>query len=431
MNKVEITSVKTEKNSIKLNFEIEGTKQFKEMFIPPFVLNIEYEAELDGLPESIAVIPFICNVLPIIWLFDAELIVNEIDKSFYESIPEFKNGYIQMYKNFEFGGRITAKSIIKNDCAGDKSAALFTAGVDAFYTMLSHIDEHPALLTLWGADVPINNEAFWKNINIQIKNIANQFNLPSYVVKTNFREFFSDTQLTKYVACKDNELNWYLDFQSGIGILGHISPLAYIMGIGKLYIASSYTTADIGRYCCASDPTIDNYLRFANTQVIHDAFECSRQLKVQRICEYSKKNNAKINIHVCNKSEDGSNCCVCEKCCRTMLSIIAENENPKDYGFEYYDENVRKKMMYNIQHKYAVNTWYCYSYIQNKFREVYTKKTCPKDLKWFYNVKIIKYTPLHTKIYRKLAHAAKAVLKKFGYTPSQEWATIYTKNEQR
>ena len=32
-------------------------------------------------------------------------------------------------------------------------------------------------------------------------------------------------------------------------------------------------------------------------------------------------------------SQEGDNCCMCEKCYRTMAGLWAEGENPENYGF--------------------------------------------------------------------------------------------------
>ena len=66
------------------------------------VFRTEYSIPLQGLPESVAVIPFIVNILPIIWLTDAILEVPRLDRSFYQSIEKFKQGYISMYPQMKF-----------------------------------------------------------------------------------------------------------------------------------------------------------------------------------------------------------------------------------------------------------------------------------------------------------------------------------------
>ena len=52
----------------------------------------EYNENIERVPKNIAVIPFIVNVLPIVWLTDAILEVEELDRTFYNSINRFKQG---------------------------------------------------------------------------------------------------------------------------------------------------------------------------------------------------------------------------------------------------------------------------------------------------------------------------------------------------
>lgn len=70
----------------------------------------EYNENIDIVPPSIAVIPFVCNVLPIVWLADMELVVDELDKTFYECLPEVRHGYMLLSPMLNFlGGRLTVK----------------------------------------------------------------------------------------------------------------------------------------------------------------------------------------------------------------------------------------------------------------------------------------------------------------------------------
>ena len=58
---------------------------------------IEYPENIEKVPDGIAAIPFVCNVLPLVWLSDALLEVPELDYAFYECIPQFKEGYCAMF----------------------------------------------------------------------------------------------------------------------------------------------------------------------------------------------------------------------------------------------------------------------------------------------------------------------------------------------
>lgn len=55
----------------------------------------------------------------------------------------------------------------------DKVATFFSGGVDAFSTLISHIDETPELFTLWGNDILYDNQSGWKNVEKHIEKQQN------------------------------------------------------------------------------------------------------------------------------------------------------------------------------------------------------------------------------------------------------------------
>ena len=118
----------------------------------------------------------------------------------------------------------------------------------------------------------------------------------------------------------------------GIALLSHAAPYVYLKGISTVYIASA-NAADELEIRCASDPTLDNHVRFADCRVIHDGFEFGRQAKVHNIVDYVRRTGNAVPLHVCWESQEGSNCCQCEKCYRTMTGLMAEGEDPVAYGF--------------------------------------------------------------------------------------------------
>ena len=74
--------------------------------LPTEKLEIIYPVNVEKVPDGIAVIPFICNILPIVWVTDSVLLVTELDKDFYECIPEIKKGYNLVYPEVVFKGNI-------------------------------------------------------------------------------------------------------------------------------------------------------------------------------------------------------------------------------------------------------------------------------------------------------------------------------------
>ncbi|PRR76501.1 hypothetical protein [Clostridium thermopalmarium] len=418
MNKMIINKVIIQNNRLDCDYTIMG--EWKKYFNEKESFFIEYSKSIMDVPESIAIIPFLCNFLPMAWIFDAEIILNEIDKDFYDSINEFKQGYIEMYPKLEFAGKITAQKIVNNvNPKTDKSAAFFSGGVDAFHTLISHIDERPTLVTLWGSDIKLEDKVGWKVVEEHTVNIARDNKLDYVVVKSSFRKFLNEGALSSYVSKRTGD-NWWHGFQHGIGLLGHMAPYAYQYQISKVYIASTFTIAEKGKVTCASDPSIDNYVRFCGCQVIHDGYEYNRQAKIERICNYTRKTGKPVQLRVCWESEGGSNCCHCEKCYRTILGIIAEKDDPRKYGFNYSNEDFnnmmkdfKRRIHVILNYKYIILN---YKYIQDKLRNNYEINEVNNSLRWFYkmNINNINNIPIKQifRVKRKIKNAISKIKKR-------------------
>ena len=112
MNKIVIHKPIIEKSTIKYEYSIEG--EWKAAFNELLPLSIEYSCDITNVPESIAIIPLLTNILPISWIYDAEIIVPVCDEDFYDSISDFKRGYKAMYPMIHFGGKMTIKALENN-----------------------------------------------------------------------------------------------------------------------------------------------------------------------------------------------------------------------------------------------------------------------------------------------------------------------------
>lgn len=307
---------------------IEGDKQVGSFFV-------EYSESTKSVPAGIAVIPFVANVLPIVWLWNAELFVDELDENFYESIPEIEHSYIFMYPMLSFQGKVTVSKLVKYHSIEptqiDHTASLFSGGVDAFATLFAHYEERPTLITLWGADVKQTDEEGWSKVWGHTTKIADSLSLPTPIwIKTNFREIVDEGYLGSLV--KKSKDGWWHGFQHGIGISAHTAPLAYMHGFATIYMASSFNVRYKGT--CASDPMIESHLRFADSYIRHDRYSYTRNDKIRLIIQRSKELEVKVPFHVCWQSTGGGNCCSCEKCLRTIMGIIAQGGDPHDFGFD-------------------------------------------------------------------------------------------------
>ena len=350
---------------------------------------IDYAENIEMVPDSIAAIPFVCNVLPIMWLKDATLLIPTLDQDFHDCINKVKAGFENMYPETTFGGQLITNHIEKNAPLEDEterynSACFFSGGVDATTTVFRHIAETPLLVTLWGSDIRTGNASGWEEKQDALNSFAHNFHLPITYVRTAFRDFDSEGKMNREFRLSLGKNYWY-GVKHGIGIISHIAPLIWLHHIQRVYFASSNCPEDGVKVRCASDPRIDNQLRFCGAQVYHDSFELNRQKKVRLISEFHKTHSEiPLSLHVCWESDSGRNCCHCEKCYRTMAELWIEGEDPRDYGFDY-SPDVFESMYQSIAlhcEKMASNTW---TYGKERLIENWKtirKKDYAKKIKW-------------------------------------------------
>lgn len=387
-NRLIVDNIEILDNAIVYRYTVQGI--WKKFFNPNVEFFIDYSENISATPKNIAVIPLLCNFLPMAWVFNAEIIVPELDKDFYDNLDEAKHGYAEMYPRINFGGKLTVKNLVENNYeVSNGTAAFFSGGVDSFNTLISHADEHPALITLWGSDVKLDDVKGWNNVTAHALETAKNFGCKNLLVRSSFRYVINEGKLTQEVMPLSGD-GWWHGFQHGIGIIGHAAPYVYKHRLGKLYIASTYTPSDKGNYTCASDPTIDNHVKVGKCITVHDGYEFNRQEKVHRICEYKRSSGIEINLRVCWESKGGENCCACEKCYRTILEIIAEGEEPAQFGFKKFPANLDKmkadyatEKFFNLTHSDILIS--IYRAIQNRFNEN-PERLKKYGLEWFMDI---------------------------------------------
>lgn len=387
-----VTNIEKKKDTVSYDFayssDLKDYFNSEESFFIQYNIDRNNNIDITTVPDSILIVPFLCNVLPIAWMLDAEIKVKAVDKDFYESIPQFKNGYINMYPKIEFRGGLIADEIVENrfNTPEKSNLAFFSGGVDAFNTLVNHIEEKPVLITLWGSDVFFNDTTGWNNVKQHIEKTAVKFDLEYYYIKSNFRKFLNERALTQLVA-KNAKDSWWHGFQHGIGLIGHAAPLVPLLNIDIVYIGSTFTIREVGKVTCASDPTIDNFVKFASCKVIHDGYEFTRQDKIRNIITFTAKQNEDIELRVCWKSSGGKNCCNCEKCYRTIMGVLAEGCDPNKFGLSYKKEDSYKIEKF-IKYKFKMDNIITplWQDIQHRFIENRQIKVYNPELKWIYTI---------------------------------------------
>jgi 7-cyano-7-deazaguanine synthase in queuosine biosynthesis len=235
-------------------------------------------------------------------------------------------------------GGIVAKNIIENkkEITSSNSAILFSGGVDSLATFIRRQESQPYLITMWGADIKIDNEIGWEVVKNYNCEFARKHSLENIFIKSNYRKFMNEDALTKKYGKYVN--SWWLGVKHGLALIGSCAPVCFILNIDKIYIPGT--------------PSLNNYihkLRFSSSRVIHEGYELNRQEKIQIITEYIKTQDNNLSIRACYMSANGDNCGICEKCYRTITGLLVEGIDPRNHGFSSFDiEDIKKKFILGV-----------------------------------------------------------------------------------
>ena len=328
METIWIKSIEVDENCVTYHFDIStGLVRYfnskREMFV-------EFGFDISNVPKSVLAVPILSNIMQFAWLFDCLVWIEEVDRQFYECLPRIKRSFQEMYRDYSFGGSLIAAKVIENKYLIEKeSALLFTGGVDATTTFLRIRDTYPILIDTfgWCADKGDESRVFKADISA-INRFAEENHVQAEYIKSNFATFIKTEIVNKFLN-KRLHNSWWFGFQHSLAFLGVASIVAFYYHVRTVYIGSSYTFGQAVN--CVSDPRIDREFAVASCNVVHDAYELSRQEKIRTIVDARKKSELRINLRVCSFKEE--NCNQCEKCFRTMIGIVAEGGNVNDYGF--------------------------------------------------------------------------------------------------
>lgn len=345
-NRITVKSVKTEYNKVIIDFACQG--QVRKFFSNERFF-AEYSVPVTNIPGSILLIPFLATACPIAWAVHADVHVEMLDENFFYALKRIKLALQKFYPRMNFSGEVCTDTLETSQVGlRNRSMCLFSGGIDSLATYVCHEAETPILVSIHGVDAKIDVNKGWRIAEANLRDFSKRAGVELSVIRSNFYAILDHLMLTTY----NERLNgsWWGQVMHGLAFLGLCAPLAYVEGVGKLYIASSHTPEF--RKPWASAPEIDSNLRWAGTKCIHDAYELSRQEKIQVISDYVQQGHDWLIIRVCYKSHDGSNCSICEKCSRTIIGLILAGIDPSKHGF-----NISANMFRSIKKKLINDEW--------------------------------------------------------------------------
>jgi len=267
----------------------------------------------------------------------AEMYIEELDKTYLESLKKVQAVIANMYPDFSLS-KISVQKVVQNRFCNENYGLLFSGGIDCITSYIKHRSKKPELIYVWGIDVRSYDIESWKKTSKILTNFADREGVSLNVIRTNIYEIIDKDFMRKKFG-----LDWWQNVSFGVVLSGLCAPLTCVADIKLLIIASSATPEfklPLGSY-----PLIKNGISWGDIQVFLDSREFSRQLKLRYFLKDFTENDYYPFLKVCNKlTEPASNCGVCEKCCRTIVGLAIEGIDPSKCGFKNLNERTFEKI---------------------------------------------------------------------------------------
>lgn len=307
--------------------------------------------DLSMVPDHILTIPLLANVCPIVWATDGTVHVDSIDREFRDSLRSVRRSLAAMYPDlFEIDPTRTDAAIradeivdqehvarVENHTAGpptdavsSRSALLFSGGVDSLASYLGYRAERPLLIGVHGADIYMHEDEAWQRTRDELVEFADTHGEDVRFIRANMRSFIDTTMLLAHYKRYLHD-NWFCCVQHGLALLGQCAPLAYTLGIDRIYLAATHSESFDRPW--GSHPSIDDAVAWSGTTARHDGYDLTRQEKIERIASYIRDEHEELTIRSCYQSEVGGNCNRCEKCARTAVGLLLAELDPNRHGY--------------------------------------------------------------------------------------------------
>ena len=263
----------------------------------------EYLSE-SGNPWLACLIPLAVN------LGEPLRISRPVDRALYANIHELMQIWKCWYPHLQ-PVPVEAEIIDRPLQRPGATAALFSGGVDAWFTLLRHgkdsgrADRIPIddLLCVWGLDISLANADDFRAMHNRLAQATSGFEVTFVDIATNLHE-------TKWWKRAD----W--------GRLAHGCGLASIaLALEKRYarllVPSTHRYDDLVPW--GSHPLTDPLLSTETTRIIHDGAAYSRVEKTELLTQCDAALNS---LQVCWETKCYRNCEACGKCYRTMITLM-------------------------------------------------------------------------------------------------------------
>jgi hypothetical protein len=204
---------------------------------------------------------------------------------------------------------------------GDSTGAVgtaFSGGVDSFHTLLTHLGDaepiaahritHCVMIDGFDADQDLAGTGWFARLERLYAPRLATLGVELVVVRTNLIEVYGRALQKQAFGAS-------------------ITAPALVLGrlFSRYYVPSSYRFTHLARFYDGSHPMFDHLLGTESMAVVHDAGTLTR---VEKTVALARRTEARDLLRACfertgvqAEREAVANCCVCEKCIRTMTTL--------------------------------------------------------------------------------------------------------------
>ncbi|WP_455449369.1 hypothetical protein [Natrinema thermotolerans] len=311
-----------------------------ERFFTDEPFRASYDVPIADVPDGILAIPVLAHVCPVAWANGADVYVDEVDATFARALEDVEASLCSMYGFLE-GGDLYARRTVEPepDPEGDHGL-LFTGGVDSTCSYVRHRDESPTLIGIrgWTITPDAADDDKWAALRERVSGFADDRDCDAAFVESNMLSFLDHPMLLAHYK-RHVDGGWYSSVGHGLGLLGLCAPLAYARGMTDLSVAATHWDGIDLEW--GSRPDVDERVRWAGTRCHHDAYELTRQERLDVIADYVRTEDPGLQLQTCNDRMDG-NCGECEKCYRTAVGLRLAGLEPTDHGYPFTDADYRR-----------------------------------------------------------------------------------------
>jgi len=383
MEKIILERIEVSDNLVKYHFTVScGLKKF----FTTDCMFIQYDENVEQVPLSVLTIPFVNCMLGLVWMSNSVLFVDEIDATYYSAVKRLKNAYHELHHYMELKGLFVPSKIINNTIQkSDEALLLFGGGVDCHSSFLRNRNIISYIFNIYGwlESIDEENKVDMSDAK-QTAEYAKKMGIGALHARSNFAAQFNLKVIDKMFG-KSLQAGYWYGFLHSMAFTSIATPIAWAKGISNILIASSFTKGRVNVHC-ASYITTDSEYHFAqNGKTFHDGFELNRNDKVALLVEYQKQIGKPYKFQACSFNDH--NCCVCEKCFRTICDIISVNGNPLDFGFNSIQGTMKEHWEHIVNRDIAMwgvfkeSYYYCCS--AKKMRENYIQIEDKEFVDWF------------------------------------------------